>query len=144
MLDVLRAALPALDWTRPTPAGLRMAVADSDLRSHEAKLRAYETGQDDDWHRWRRRARRASQQRRALEALGLPVPEDSARFDKRTTHRLGQAQDLSLLLDHCRADSPFSKEDRTALRERARPALQRARRRIARQVAAPDDACPTD
>jgi len=144
MLGVLRAAMAGLDWSRPTPAGLRMAVADSDLRSHEARLRACETGDDDDWHRWRRRARRASHQRRALEALGLPVPQDSARFDKRTTHRLGQAQDLSLLLDHCRADSPFSKEDRTALRERARPALQRARRRIARQVAAPDDACPTD
>jgi len=144
MLEVLRAAMVALDWSRPTPAGLRMAVADSDLRSHEARLRACQTGKDEDWHRWRRRARRASQQRRALDALGLPVPDDSARFDKRTTERLGQAQDLSLLLDHCRGDSPFSKEDRTALRERARPSLQRARRRIARQVAGARDACPAD
>jgi len=144
MLEVLRAAMVALDWSRPTPAGLRMAVADSDLRSHEARLRACQTGEDEDWHRWRRRARRASQQRRALDALGLPVPDDSARFDKRTTERLGQAQDLSLLLDHCRGDSPFSKEDRTALRERARPSLQRARRRIARQVAGARDACPAD
>lgn len=144
MLEVLRAAMVALDWSRLRPPGLRMAVADSDLRSHEARLRACETGEDDDWHRWRRRARRASQQRRALEALGLPVPEDSARFDKRTTQRLGQAQDLALLLDHCRGESPFSKDDRTALRERARPSLQRARRRIARQVAAPRDACPAD
>jgi len=144
MLHVLRTALTALDWSRPTPAGLRMAVADSDMRSHEARLRACESGEDDDWHRWRRRARRASHQRRALEMVGLPAPGDSDRFDKRTTHRLGEAQDLSLLLDHCRRDSPFSKEDRVALRGRARPALQRARRRLTRQMAEPRDACPTD
>ncbi|MDR0184572.1 CHAD domain-containing protein [Lysobacter arvi] len=143
MLDVLRAALAGLDWSRPTPAGLRMAVADSDLASHEARLRAYE-GDDDDWHRWRRRARRAAHQRRALEAIGLPVPGDSDRFDPRTTHRLGQMQDLSLLLDHCRRDSPFSKDDRVALRARARPALRRARRRIARRGAQPRDACTSD
>ena len=144
MLDVMGAAMVALEWSRPTPAGLRMAVADSDMRSHEARLRACESGEDDDWHRWRRRARRASHQRRALEMVGLPAPGDSDRFDKRTTHRLGEAQDLSLLLDHCRRDSPFSKEDRVALRGRARPALQRARRRLTRQMAEPRDACPTD
>lgn len=144
MLDVLGAALPALDWTRSTPAGLRMAIADSDLRSHEARLRACESGEDEDWHRWRRRARRAAHQRRALEAVGVPVPPDSDRFDRQTTHRLGQAQDLALLLDHCRRDSPFSKDDRHALRERAQPALQRARRRIARHVAERRDACTTD
>ncbi|WP_396616151.1 CHAD domain-containing protein [Lysobacter soli] len=144
MLDVLRAALTALDWSRPTPVGLRMAIADSDLRSHEARLRACDGGDDDDWHRWRRRVRRASHQRRAMEAIGLAAPEDSDRFDKRTTHRLGEAQDLALLLDHCRRDSPFSKDDRDALRARARPALQRARRRIARQVAERRDGCPTD
>ncbi|BDU14975.1 CHAD domain-containing protein [Lysobacter auxotrophicus] len=144
MLDVLRAALPALDWARPTPAGLRMAVADSDLRSHEARLRVCDTGEDEDWHRWRRRIRRAAHQRRALAAVGLRVPDDSERFDSRTTHRLGAAQDLSLLLDHCRRDSPFSKDVKTALRDRARPALQRARRAIARHVAERRDACPTD
>ena len=142
MLEVLRATLVALDWLRPTPAGLRMAVADSDLRSHEARLRACQGGDDDDWHRWRRRARRASHQRRALEAVGVPVSGESPHFDKRTTHRLGEAQDLSMLLDHCRADSPFSKEDRDALRDRARPALHRARRRIARRVTERGDACP--
>jgi len=149
MLGVLRAAMTALDWSRPTPAGLRMAVADGDLRSHEARGRACGTGEDEDWHRWRRRARRAAHQRRALEAVGVPAPAepdcvDGRAFDKRTAHRLGEAQDLSLLLDHCRRDSPFSKEDRDALRDRARPALQRARRRIARQAAERRDACPTD
>mgnify|MGYP003576676999 CR=1 FL=1 len=149
MLVVLRAALAALDWSRPTPAGLRMAVADSDLRSHQARRRACErdadeSRQDEAWHRWRRRARRAAHQRRALETIGLPVPAASEHFDRRTTHRLGEAQDLSLLLDHCHRDSPFSKADRQALRERARPALQRARRRIARGAAERRDACPAD
>jgi len=144
MLHVLRIALTGLDWSRTTPSGLRMAVADSDMRSHEARLRACESGEDDDWHRWRRRARRAAHQRRALQMVGLPVPGDSDHFDKRTTHRLGEAQDLSLLLAHCRRDSPFRNDDRVALRERARPALQRARRRLTRQLAEPRDACQTD
>ncbi|WP_342316433.1 CHAD domain-containing protein [Lysobacter sp. FW306-1B-D06B] len=141
LLAVFRAALPALDWHRLTSAGLRMGVADSDLRTREAQARARHSGDDEDWHRWRRRARRASQQRRALELIGLPVAAASELFDKRTAEQLGRAQDLALLLDHCRRDSPFSKQDRQALRERAEPALRRARRRIARNL---DVACQAD
>ncbi|HEY5805285.1 MAG TPA: CHAD domain-containing protein [Lysobacter sp.] len=131
MIEVLAAALPALDWERLTPSAARMALADSDDSSRKARDVALGKGRDNDWHRWRRRARRASQQRRALETVGIPVPATEPDvFDKRTTERLGEAQDLTLLLDHCGKDSPFSKADRQALRTYAEPALARLRKRI--------------
>ncbi|MDI9238209.1 CHAD domain-containing protein [Lysobacter sp. LF1] len=131
LLDVLRAALPALAWERATSAGLRMAVADADERTRRARERAQHSGKDTDWHRWRRRARRASQQRRAMDAVGLRVVAAPKAFDKRTTERLGEAQDLSLLRDHCGRESPFSLDDRKALRRYSADALERLRSRIA-------------
>lgn len=131
LLDVLRAALPALAWERATPGGLRMAIADGDERARRARKRAQRSGKDVDWHRWRRRARRTSQQRRAMEAIGLRVAAAPRVFDKRTTERLGEAQDLSLLRDHCGQDSPFSQDDRKALRRYSAEALKRLRSRIA-------------
>ncbi|MGO4221397.1 CHAD domain-containing protein [Lysobacter sp. TAF61] len=131
LIEVLAAALPALDWERLTPSAARMALADSDERSQRARGIALGKGGDSDWHRWRRRARRASQQRRALEAVGVAVPATAPEvFDKRTTERLGEAQDLTLLLDHCGKGSPFSKTERQALRAYAEPALARLRKRI--------------
>lgn len=130
LIRLLRTAVPALAWDRLTPSALRMALADSDERMQQARARAERKGSDDAWHRWRRRARRASQQRRAMEAAGLTI-EAVAAFDKRTTERLGEAQDLTLLLDHCGRGSPFSKDERQALRKYAEPALERLRRRIA-------------
>ncbi|HEY5852043.1 MAG TPA: CHAD domain-containing protein [Lysobacter sp.] len=131
LIEVLAAALPALDWVRLTPSAARMALADGDDRSEKARSVALDKARDNDWHRWRRRARRASQQRRALEAVGIPLPATTPdAFDKRTTERLGEAQDLTLLLDHCGKDSPFSKADRQALRAYAEPALARLRKRI--------------
>ncbi len=131
MIEVLAAAVPALDWERLTPSAARMALADSDDRSQKARDIALQKGRDKDWHRWRRRARRASQQRRALEAVGVTVPATEPDvFDKRTTERLGEAQDLTLLLDHCGKGSPFSKDHRRALRAYAEPALARLRKRI--------------
>lgn len=131
LIEVLAAAVPALDWQRLTPSAARMALADSDDRSQKARDIALQKGRDNDWHRWRRRARRASQQRRALEAVGVSVPASAPEvFDKRTTERLGEAQDLTLLLDHCGKGSPFSKEHRRDLRAYAEPALVRLRKRI--------------
>ena len=136
LIAVLRSALPALAWPRLTPSALRVALADSDARMHDAKSRAVHSMEDADWHRWRRRARRASQQRRALDAIGLsPAAGAPDLFDKRTTERLGQAQDLTLLLDHCRSDSPFDPTQREALRNYAKPTLARLRKRIAKASA---------
>lgn len=133
MLQVLRAALVALPWSAVPASQLRGSLTHSQSRMDQAQAHAITTGRDQDWHRWRRRARRLSQQRRALHASGLDaqVPFDAAAFDKPTTERLGVAQDLSLLLEHCRRASVFSKPDRRALRRYAEPALAQLRHRIA-------------
>lgn len=134
MLGVLCAAMAALPWDAIPDSRLRGSLADSQSRMELARARALGTGDDEDWHRWRRRARRVSQQRRALRSSGLEAggPIDDAAFDKRTTERLGIAQDLNLLLDHCGRRSLFSKPDRRALRQHAAPELARLRRRIRR------------
>lgn len=133
MLHVLSAAMAALPWASVPPAQLRDRLADSQSRLGQAQVRATTSGRDEDWHRWRRRARRLSQQRRALESSGLDteVPLDPAAFDKPTTVHLGIAQDLSLLLGHCGRRSVFGKPDRLALRRYAEPELAQLRHRIA-------------
>lgn len=133
MLHVLCAALAALPWASIPPSQLRDRLADSQACMDREKVRATTSGRDQDWHRWRRRARRLSQQRRALHSSGLEaeVPLDHAAFDKPTTERLGIAQDLSLLLEHCGRRSVFSKPDRHVLRRYAEPELARLRHHIA-------------
>ncbi|MGJ7904736.1 hypothetical protein, partial [Lysobacter sp. 1R34A] len=86
------------------------------------------SGLDEDWHDWRRRARRLSQQQRALKAARLG--RDAPKFDKHTIERLGAAQDLNLLLDHCGRRSVFGKADRGALRRYAQGELARSRGEI--------------
>ncbi|MHB8912248.1 MAG: CHAD domain-containing protein [Lysobacter sp.] len=133
MLQVLSAAMAALPWASVPPTQLRDRLADSQSRMDQAQTRAIASGRDEDWHRWRRRARRLSQQRRALKSSGLDaeVPLAHAAFDKPTTERLGVAQDLSLLLEHCGRRSVFDKPDRLALRRYAEPELAALRHRIA-------------
>ncbi|MEI2453224.1 CHAD domain-containing protein [Lysobacter firmicutimachus] len=125
LLRVLHAALRALPWEPLAAPHWRAAVADSLRRVERARQRARASGVDEDWHEWRRRARRLSQQQRALQAAGLG--EDAPSFDKRQAERLGEAQDLNLLLDHCGKRSPFAKPDRLALRAFARDELARSR-----------------
>jgi CHAD domain-containing protein len=133
LLDTLRAAMLVLPWSALLPEQIEAAHAYSQNRLKEARQRAVKSARDKDWHRWRRRARRVSQQRRALRAIGTE-PDTVGKghdFDKRTTERLGLAQDLVLLIAGCGDDSPFSKDDRVALRAFAEPELARLRRRIA-------------
>lgn len=132
-LGALRAALAALPWEALTAAQIETVHEHSQRRLHDARLRALKSDDDDDWHRWRRRARRVSQQRRALTAIGVDPDHltDDDGFDKRTTERLGAAQDLTLLIEHCGRDSPFSKAHRAALHAFAKPELARLRRKIA-------------
>lgn len=128
LLAVLRAGAAALDWPRLRAEGLQQAVVASRARMDRAGARARAEGGDEAWHRWRRRARRLSQQRRALKTVGLKVRAPD--LDRRIAERLGVAQDLALLLDHCGRDSPFAPDDRKALRRYGRDQQARARRRI--------------
>ncbi|QCW24566.1 CHAD domain-containing protein [Lysobacter enzymogenes] len=128
LLRVLRAALRAMPWAQLQPEHWRAAVAASLQRVARAGERACASGGDEDWHDWRRRARRLSQQQRALKSAGLGA--DAPTFDKRQIERLGEAQDLNLLLDHCGKGSPFAKAERGALKAFARGELAGARERI--------------
>ena len=132
-LRTLREALSALPWEALTAEQIETAREHSQRRLHDARLRALNDGDDADWHRWRRRARRVSQERRALAAVGVDPEhlEGDHGFDKHTTERLGVAQDLALLIEHCGRNSPFSKPHRAALHAFAAPELARLRRKIA-------------
>lgn len=133
LLAVLRAGVAALDWPALQVAALEQAIADSRARLDRAGRRARADGDDEAWHRWRRRARRLSQQRRALKAAGVDVYAPD--LDKRIAERLGVAQDLALLLDHCGRRSPFAAADRAALRRYGRAEQARARKRIVAALA---------
>jgi len=129
LLRVLRAGLRALPWAGLQPEHWREAVVVSLARVARAAENARRSGDDEDWHGWRRRARRLSQQQRALKTAKLG--RDAPKFDKHQIERLGEAQDLNLLLDHCGKRSLFGKQDRTALRRFAQAELARSRVRIA-------------
>lgn len=129
LLKVLRAGLRALPWAGLQPEHWREAVAASLIRVSQTGTRARSSGSDEDWHDWRRRARRLSQQQRALKVAKLG--RDAPSFDKHQIERLGEAQDLNLLLDHCGKRSVFGKPDRAALKRFAEGELARQRERIA-------------
>lgn len=129
-LQVLRAGLDALPWSALQPARLQDALTESAVRADQAHARVHASGDEADWHRWRRRMRRLSQQLRAAKTAGLAFPAPRA-FDKSLTEQLGVAQDLRLLLDQAKGGLPLEKADRAALRRYAKAALARQQRRIA-------------
>ena len=111
LLASLLGALRALPWEDIEVSEIQAALARSRARAEAAGLRALDRGKPDDWHRWRRRARRLSQQQRALG--GHSADE---RRDKRLAVLLGETQDRSLVQEHCGRDSPFAAIDRVPLR----------------------------
>ena len=129
LLTTLQAALRVLPWTALTPLHWQDALAASAERIVKARTRVHASGRDEDWHYWRRRMRRLSQQQRACKLAHLDFVAPSL-FDKSMAEQLGAAQDLSLLLEHCRRDSPFAGHDRAVLKRYAKTALERQRKRI--------------
>lgn len=136
LLAALRGAMLALPWQRLALPQLWTALAESGERISKAQARARQADNDNRWHRWRRRVRRLSQQWRALNAAGIAPATHLPTVDKRLAKQLGEAQDLSLLREHCGPDSLFVKPERTRLLRYA--ATERARRR--RTIAAQDNA----
>jgi hypothetical protein len=127
MLDVLIPALPMLPWQGVTPPLLELEVGQSTAAVQTAGERALERGKARDWHRWRRRARRLTQQDRALATI--PFPVDTAAHKAHAVH-LGVAQDFQLLIEHCGGDSPFVRADRDALRALAKERLEHLRTKL--------------
>ena len=135
-LTTLLAALPALPWSAITAADVHAALQRSHARAEAAGSRAHASGRDADWHRWRRRARRRSQQHRALDDFAA-IPHPARKRDKRLAVLLGEAQDCALLREHLGKGSPFMRADRPLLHTLTERRAERLRGRIARAVADP-------
>lgn len=133
LLETLLAALQGLPWKRIDAAAAQGALLRSRARADAAGMAVADGGDTDDWHRWRRRVRRLSQQRRALG----DSTADADKHEKRLAELLGEAQDRNLLREHCGRKSPFAPGDRDRLRHWAEQDLARLRTRIAEKVAVP-------
>lgn len=134
LLAVLQAALAALPWDALTVDGVREALHRSAACADEAAARAQASGRDLDWHRWRRRARRLSQQLRALDdSIAIPAEPD---YVKRVAVLLGEAQDYSLLREHCGRHAGFAAADRAVLRELSERGTAHLRERIRAELPA--------
>jgi CHAD domain-containing protein len=140
MLRTLLAALQGLPWDRIDASDTDAALLHGRARADAARAAVAGSNDADDWHRWRRRVRRLSQQRRALGDASAGMDT----HDKRLAELLGQAQDCTLLGAHCGRRSPFAPADRGRLRHWANQDLARLRTRIAehmaRMAAPPDEA----
>ena len=140
LLGTLRSALPSLSWSELNDVQVSSAMLHSIGQFAKAGARARSRNRDEDWHRWRRRARRVSQQQRAMGDAGahlIPAQQPN----KALAEWLGEAQDYALLHDHCGRNSPFAKADRRALSALADERRQRLRGRVER---AADDAAAPD
>jgi len=129
LLATLRAAVPALPWESLTETRVRDALAEGLVRIDVAGARARATGRDEDWHRWRRRVRRLSQQHRATASLIIDIHAARRRV-KTVAELLGEGQDYALLHDHCGKRSIFSDPDRQILAALAEQGVQRTRARV--------------
>ena len=129
LLTTLRAAFPALSWNTLTEEAVRKALTRSEVRVEQARVRALADGKDTDWHRWRRRVRRLSQQHRAL---GEMVAEMTKVKDdcKAIAVLLGDAQDYALLRERTGKRSLFTDDDRRVLRLLADRGSERIRARV--------------
>ena len=104
LLVMLRAALLGLPWDQIDRSMLEAALAATSHDIDSARERVRRSGRDADWHRWRRRMRRLSQQHRACAAAGVEFT--ASMFDKSLAEQLGVMQDLTLLLEHCGSGTP--------------------------------------
>ena len=80
VLVTLRAAMQGLPWESLPASMVTEAMTAAVQKAEAARQRAYAHDDAEDWHRWRRRMRRISQQHRAVMAAGLAAP--TSRFDQ--------------------------------------------------------------
>lgn len=139
LLTTLRAALPVLPWDALAGSRVRDALDYALVRIETAGARARATGRDVDWHRWRRRVRRLSQQHRAIGEL-FPEVGSARKRCKALAEQLGEAQDYALLRDHCGRRSIFAEHDREVLAALADEGSAHMRARIEKSLAEPEAA----
>jgi hypothetical protein len=130
LLATLLAGLSGLPWDAINESGVDAQLRLGLLQAEEAGMRARATSDDEDWHRWRRRTRRLSQQHRALGDSMKLLPEMDAHH-KSLAVLLGEAQDYALLREHCGKRSAFTQADRQVLRALSNHGLAKLRERVA-------------
>lgn len=132
LLAQVGTALAGLDWRQVSLEGVEAAFRASRDATGKAARKARKRGDDEAWHRWRRKARRQSQQHRILAEAQV---DSTVKFDdKDIAELLGQQQDCSLLLGFCASDaSPFRWPDRARLKGYVQKRLARLRKRLRRQ-----------
>lgn len=130
-LAEIKAALNELAWSAVSVGELEAAFSLGRKKTRKAAIKAGRTGEDEDWHRWRRKARRQSQQHRILAEAGI---KSTVMYDdKQIASLLGQQQDCFLLLEFCRLDhSPIRWTDRNQLNRFVGKRLGSLRKELAR------------
>jgi hypothetical protein len=132
LLKQLKAALGDLPWSAVTKHDVEAAFSLGREKTRKAAKKAGRTGEDEDWHRWRRKARRQSQQQRILAEAGI---DSTVKYDdKDIATLLGKQQDFSLLLEFCESGhSPIRWADRNQLHRFVEKKLESLRKELARQ-----------
>ena len=113
-LEALVAPIDALPWSTIDAQTINAAIAHSLKRALKAQARALDDGDAEDWHRWRRRRRRLSQQHTALQACGM-TSDGLDDAERAITHLLGESQDLHVLVRHFSGHRALGKTERRAL-----------------------------
>ncbi|MET0654374.1 MAG: CHAD domain-containing protein [Pseudoxanthomonas sp.] len=132
LLMQTRDALGALPWIGVTVQEVEAAFSTGRKQTRKAAARAAATHDDEDWHGWRRKARRQSQQQKILAEVGIA---SHVRYDdKGIALLLGQQQDCSLLLAFCETEqSPIRWTDRNQLNHYIGKKLRSLRKKLAGQ-----------
>lgn len=129
-LAEIKAALDDLAWGAVSSDDVEAAFSRTRNKTGKAAKLATKTGGNEDWHQWRRTARRQSQQQRILAEVGISLAVEYA--DKEIALLLGRQQDCSLLLEFCQVDqSPIRWTDRNQLNRFVEKKLESLRKALA-------------
>lgn len=140
-LRLLVNALDALPWASIDGESLRRSIALTLRRSEKAERRALDDGDNDDWHRWRRRRRSLLQQQTVLKACGIdnhglpPTPH-------KLSQQLGESQDFAMLSECIDKDRSLPKPQRRRMLSFIRAARKAINRKIRQRVLALRDPPP--
>jgi len=130
-----REALDTLPWAAVTDTVVVRGHARSLKRVEQARRRAVDSDDPEDWHRLRRRLRRLRQQESALAEVAPGADWETPGLGE-LAERMGLAQDHALLLARCRRHGLFAARDRATLRRLVEPLYRSAQEHAVDALAA--------
>jgi hypothetical protein len=135
--------LPALNWNLLGESDIARALSRSADRVDAALRHAsLHPGDDEAWHRLRRRLRRLRMQHLLLRNCAFDFAAVSPPNDE-LAHALGDSQDDALLLAHCAPGSPFPRSIRRELAAIAHRRIESTRQRAAHSADSAPGSTPT-